>query len=176
MHCIARDGIDEVNVDAVGRELCQSRAHLYRRFGDWQGLLRHVHGQVLRAIDAHVPLYEGDAGRSFGTWWQLSATLLRADNGRAFRALRGRVAGDGGVEELAVQELGSMPTFVRWFTTHTGEAGDQLRALQVWLLLLAATPFPEESEPAMALREAAWGIVERGRVSTPAEEPDPLAQ
>jgi AcrR family transcriptional regulator len=175
LDCISRDGIDAVNIDAVAAQLRRSRAHLYRRFGSWQGLLRHAHREVAGTFDSYVPLFEHDPRRSFDEWWGMLSALLRSPNGQAFRALRGRVAGDGGCEALVLDELNRMPAFVGWFAKHSGEQEGPMCALQAWTLLLASVAFKEVASWALQLREAAWRLVGARAAKTAAVATDGTA-
>jgi AcrR family transcriptional regulator len=152
LECITREGVHQVNIDGVARQLGRSRTTMYRQYGNWRGLLKHAHTQVLQILDDLVQTMFLERREAFDKWWSAVAQMLRTANGRAFRALRGQVAEDEGVERLTIDEVMQLRSLVLW-------TGNDLVAHRVWVLMLASTGFPAEDPAADTLRELAWSQI-----------------
>jgi hypothetical protein len=167
LDCISTLGIENVNVDVVAKQLTRSRATLYQRFGSWRGLLQHAHGQVLDLLDSYLDVWQLERRPGFEKWWSEVSIVLRHPDGCAFRALRGRVAGDGGCEELALEEVRRLP-LLRYWIERGLENGVPAVAYKVWMLLLATAAYEPGTKEADDLRELAWSMV--GSVDRPLSE------
>ncbi len=153
--CITRDGIHNLSIDVIARELRRSRSALYQQFRNWRGLLKSVHSELFVGFNAHAHFWKDDRQEVFNEWWNGAAHDLRTPLGGAFRAIRGLVAEEGGCEALALSEVRMMPRLVRWLDEQKPADKPVLVAHRLWVFMLAAAPFSIGSPAEQTFRRLA---------------------
>jgi len=159
--CITRDGVHNVSVDTIARELKRSRSVLFQRFRSLRGLLAAVHEDMLVRFNSHVDHWQENREEVFDRWWKALSHDLRTPFGTGFRALRGLVADEGGCELLAVTEIRGMPALVKWIEGAKPNEPAPLVAYRLWVYMLAAAPFPLGSPPEEGFRRQAKAELQR---------------